>query len=569
TGESSILNQNLVLDEHLALGVRSFCYTLGNVSLAGFSGKCVPGRMNSFKKALLKELEFAAAGKIPAARLKREKTQQYADHLRELRDPVNIAGEIAGGVLYDKTPDAGDAYLKNLNSVTLADVQNAAGKFLDFSRWVFIHQHNGKSKKRSEKSSGGECLDSWKSEADNTVVYAPDNQLPLCNFFLVMPGGALHESYGYYGISRIVAAALTAGCGKYTEKSLLSKMDELGMEFDVSAGANSLVLEFSAPAGSMNKAVDLLVEILSSPAFESSAVEREKKRWLEIIKERAANPVRAALDRGMQLLYGEHPYAFSKCGKIADVAALSREDIVAFFRRCCNSGGRVWGFAGDCKRSDVERWSRKFDKVFSVSEAELSRPEPAKFSKEIQFEEFELDREQTVVLRMIPGPESAENSRLLDIFEILNQAENGLASTLFKSIREERALSYSVGMNFFTGFQQGALSFYAMTVAGAEKEVLQLLDDEIRRLGNCGLSEEEFQAAKAGILFDIGRTFDSCETLLHTAVMDAYYGRSPLELLTRKEKINALSREEFNREIKQYFTAPAGVAVTVLPTGKK
>ena len=198
---------------------------------------------------------------------------------------------------------------------------------------------------------------------------------------------------------------------------------------------------------------------------------------------------------------------------------------------------------------------------------DIIRPALPEFRADIQQASFSLPREQTVVLRMLPGVAGA-NDADIDLFEILNHAENGLASNLFKTVREEHALSYSVGMSFFAGFHPGAISFYAMTAAGAEKEVMTLLDQEILRLAANGLSKEEFEAAQSGMIFDLERMFDSVDNLLRSAVMDAYYGRELDELLERKERIAALTADEFNRRIRKYFQNPSGVKLTVLPGGK-
>ena len=42
----------------------------------------------------------------------------------------------------------------------------------------------------------------------------------------------------------------------------------------------------------------------------------------------------------------------------------------------------------------------------------------------------------------------------------------------------------------------------------------------------------------------------------------------PLPLSARRERIEALTREEFNRRLKPYFAGPAGAEVLVLPSEK-
>lgn len=568
TGEGAILNRVLVLEKQLALSVRSFCYTVGGIGVAGIMCKAEPGKMERCRKALLAELKKVAAGEISAAHLEREKGQQFADHLRELRDPVNIAGEIAGGMIQDCNPGAGDRYLENLQNTRIDELKKVAGEYLDLSRWTCIHQHSGKHLKAKKKVENPVEINVYDSVSGSKILHVPDHQLPLCNCFMVIPGGALHEKDGNYGISRLLTAVLTAGCRKFSEKVLLRKLDEAGVEFDIAGGANSITLEFSAPRRKMEQAVSVIAAMLAEPLFEKSSVEREKSRLLEMIKERSVSPVKVAYDRAAGLLYGTHPYAFASSGKYDDIAVIDREELSAFYNRCRSTGGRILGFCGDCTSGDAEKWGEMLDTALAFSGEKLSRPEPVVFPVELQKSEVVLEREQTVVLRMIPGLESAESDKI-EYFELLNQAENGLASTLFKVVREDHALSYSVGMSFSAGFQAGALSFYAMTAPGAGEKVMELLNKEIKRLGTDGLSDEEFTAAVNGMLFELGQILDSPEALLRTAVMDCYYGKDPLGILKKEKILRELTCQKFNRAMKKYFTFPAGARVLVLPAEKK
>lgn len=567
-GESSILNRELVLDRQLALGARSFCYSFAGITLAGVSAKVEPGKMGRFQSALAGELEKVASGKISAAQIAREKTQQYADHLREFRDPVSIAGEIVGGMLCNGTPDSADRYWEILQHTGVDEVRKAASEYLETSRWVKIHQHNRAVKRNIAVAANELPLKKLALPGKSSVLYSFDDQLPLCCFTLVMPGGAIWERAGEYGISQLLASTLTAGCGKFSENTLFRKLDEAGAELGMSAGANSFSIELSAPKRKMDHAVTLLASVLGDPHFDPEAVEREKFRQLEKLKVQSFSPVKAGMSAALPLLYGEHPYSCGKHGRAEDIASLDREKVQSFYHRICSSGRRVMAFGGDCTEKEVEKWSSMLEKViFSGGESLVLPPEPH-FAAEIRCQELILPREQTVVLRSIPAP-SVNDGDDIDCFDLLYQAENGLASTLFKVVREENALSYAVGMNFFSGFHAGAASFYAMTAAGAEKEVMCLFNAEITRLAEKGLSRSEFEAAKSGVLFDIERLSESCESLLRNGAMDLFYGKDAAAVFARKERIAKLTLSEFNEKIKPWFQSPAGVEVTVLPEGKK
>ncbi|MBE6356080.1 MAG: insulinase family protein [Lentisphaerae bacterium] len=567
TGESSMLNRALIMDNPLGIGIHSFCYSLGKISLGGISGRCEPGKMSRFRSGIMRQLESAAKGRISRSHVEREKGQQFADHLRGLRDPVNIAGEIAGGVIYDRNPGAADMYLEYLQKTGIDEVKQAAAKYLDLSRWAIVHQHSRPANDVRKSQTPAVELNRVAVSGGMQLFHAPDKQLPLCTFFLVMPGGALHEPVGKAGVSSLTAALLTAGCGKYNEAEFLRKLDETGAEFEVSSGANSITMEFTLPKRKMTAAVNLICSMLAEPHFEAAAVEREKIRALELLKARAADPFKSAYDCAVKKLFGSHPYSWAKCGTAADISRLDRDEIAGFYRNCRSSLPVICGFAGDCTASDAAGWGEMISASLIADGTALSRPPLPGFAADISREQIALAREQTVVLRMLPGVRTAESDDI-DILEILHQAENGLASNLFKSVREDHALSYSVGMSFFAGFHPGAISFYAMTADGAGEKVMGLLNDEIGRLGKRGLSEEEFEAARRGQIFDLDRSFDSADILLRTAVMDAYYGRCVDDLYSRKERIRSMSCEEFNAAVKKYFASPAGVEVLVVPEKK-
>ena len=80
--------------------------------------------------------------------------------------------------------------------------------------------------------------------------------------------------------------------------------------------------------------------------------------------------------------------------------------------------------------------------------------------------------------------------------------------------------------------------------------------------------EFEFEAAKKSVLFDIARSGDSAESLLHTVAMDIYYGKDENEFERHRQRVMALERTGFNAAIKGYFTAPGGAEVIITPENK-
>ena len=207
---------------------------------------------------------------------------------------------------------------------------------------------------------------------------------------------------------------------------------------------------------------------------------------------------------------------------------------------------------------------RFFAKLELRSDCAGKLPAKPVFPAKMVRESFALKREQTVAIREIPGA-SLEEIDTVNALEILSSMENGLGSKLFKVVREDNALSYSVGMTFSSGFHSGMVSFYAMTTPGAGEQVLELFEAEIKRLAGGDFSDEEFEAARRSAAFDCELHFNKPETLLRTALLDHYYGFDAAKCLEKSAVLRNYPKEKFAEALKKLFTAPAGCSILVYP----
>jgi len=566
TGDCSILNSELVLKKQQALQVGSFCFPAGGgSSVCGLSVAAKPEKLGRLSNSLECLLENVAAGKFSAAAMEREKGQQYADRLRNLRDVVNVANEIGGGVLYGGTPDAGDNYLEQLQKTDVDTLRAVAVKFLDSNKFVQVSQvpaHKKQERRNSKTSFAVETV----TLADGVkMVYAPDHRLPLSCFTLVLPGGGIFEKSGQCGISSLTASLLNGGPADMSMMSFLKKLDSCGVDFSASSGSNSLIIEFSAPRNKFSKAMSLISKMLKNPAFREEDLNRERERIIEQLKVRAETPVRAAWDASLKLLFGSHPYGTGGHCVAGELMKLTVDDVRKFYNKLWQKENVTFAFGGDCTREEAVKLGNMFVEMITFNNGKRELPELPVFTEFLQEKVFALPRSQTVVWRSLPGPAILSEDALC-AFDILMQMENGLASELFKSVREKYALSYSVGMNFSSGFHPGAINFYAMTAPESAGKVLELLNKEIERLASGKFSDSEFEAARTGAVIDCEREMDCPDTLLRSVVLDAYYGFEPEKISERRERLKNYSRTEFEKVLSIYFSNPdAGCAVTVLP----
>ena len=558
-GEGALLNRKLVLESGLGLGVRSSCMAWGGDAVAVVSGRCEPGKLDDFDSALHAELDAVAAGKIDPAAVEREKEQQYADRLREFRDNGAAAGELAAGILSAGNPAAGDAYLEHLLRADLPGLQRIAAEYLDSEHRVSVIQEPETSHSFGTAKPEKRVLTANTLDDGGTLIWSPERTLPLVNFIAVLPGGAICEPPELRGVGKLTAAALLTGSAGLPEASILDRLDEAGVEIEPTSGLNSFLLEFSVPRRNVDRAVALIAEILHSPQFGADAWEREKARQLSLLRERESTPLKRALDAASRMMYGAHPYADGGFGTIDGVAALSPEDGREWFRRCAYAAGTVWGVGGDCSEAEADKWCRILREAIPCASVAPQMPAEPVFSQEKKFVEVTLPREQTVAIRLLPGVVCRPGSDEMDVTDLLLQMENGLGSRLFKTVREQHALSYAVGMTYAAGFHPGYFGFYALTAPQAGKKTLALIDEEISRLRDERPETAEFNAARNSAAFEAERAVDTVESRLRTAAMEAFYGGNAAEVLDRPQKLQSMTAERFHDALRRLFSRSPGV----------
>lgn len=560
-GEGSRLVRVLEREKQLAVELRAFCYSQPFGGILGITAAASPGKLGRLESALRRELDAIRNGGITAAEAKREKRQQLAEHLRQLRSLQEIAANIGGSVVACDSPDLSDSYLASLEALTLDEIRQAAAEYLTPEHFSFVRQLPAETGKHRPAKGKERRLTPVSDVLSNGVrlVTIADRELPLVDFALSLPGGAIFESAATGGISALTADLLSAGTRRRSENDLLNQLDNCGATLNINTGLNSFILELNAPRRQFPAALRLVREFLSEPAFGEAEFERERDNRLELMRSRAQAPRAAAQDLARRLLFGTHPYGWGMNGTPEQLRRLTRDDVVQFHRSLWRPGQVICGFGGDCSETEAREWGEMVLDTIEWLPGEQPLPAPPEFPPESVVREIPLDRNQTALVRAIPGP--ALTDRVYDCFKIFHHAENGLSSRLFKLIREENALAYTTGMRLAGGFHPGWLLFHAVTTPEEAVRAEQLIAAEIARLADEGIPAEEFDAAREGAAFAAAQTVESVGSALSSVLLAMHYSQEPESVWRHEAELRALTRDEVNRVIAPFLAATAAVSV--------
>jgi zinc protease len=188
------------------------------------------------------------------------------------------------------------------------------------------------------------------------LVVAPVHKLPVVSAVAVVDAGAVTDPAGRDGLAMLTARALTEGTASLDAVAFTERVERLGTGVDAGADWDATVVTMTALTERFADAFALFAEVLTQPAFPAREVERLKGERLAELLQLRAEPRGLADETFMQALYAPTSrYARPDGGSETTVAALTRDDVVAYHAARYRPAATTLVLAGDITADDAER----------------------------------------------------------------------------------------------------------------------------------------------------------------------------------------------------------------------
>lgn len=572
-GASSRLHQELVEKQKILRSVSSFSYTPAQSGLWGVSAVLLPGSETGIpesESAIQQIIEKFKTGKVSAQELEKARRKVLAERASGLKTVSGKASSIgsslfvAGDVHFDET------YMQGVSSVTAEEVQRVARTYLTKSNLsvISISKDGVVANKETTAEKSGSGLEQKQTESGLPVVLLADNKVPLVTVRAILRGGALAETPDNSGISTLMTRLLQKGTAKRSAEQIALEIENLGGAIDSNSGNNSISVSVEVLSSDVNKAVELLSDVLLNPSFPEDEVQKEKQRQLADLQLQQDQPMSVAMIALRKNLFGDHPYGMNSLGTAESVSRITRDDIVAFHRKLLGSREIVLTSGGSFHTDTV----MDLFNAFFAAEHLPAKEEPTASSKPTflgkgQTIELGTNKAQAIVQIGFPGASIEDPDRAA--LELLDEALSDLASRLFIRIREKQSLAYFVGTNQLLGLEPGMFMYYAGTAPGKGIKVRDEILDEIRIMVDKGLDADEIERARAKLLGQRLLQDQSASAQAYKAGLNVLYGLGMDYEDTLNEKIRSLDRAEINAVIKRRFSDKNYICILIEPGSGK
>jgi zinc protease len=343
---------------------------------------------------------------------------------------------------------------------------------------------------------------------------------------------------------------------------LAEEVESLGGSLFGDSGYNSVRLTINTLAADGDRLLDILADVLAEPVFPQDVLERERESQLAAIRADEAQPYMVARSILRRSVYRDHPYAHNVLGTVASVARLTQSDLREMYERSVLCGSGLLAFSGQFDRNrlldqlaarlpDLPRETPKIADVPPVRPLEAER---------ITHRD---QRNQAIVMVGFLAC-SLDNSDRVGL-ELLDAATGDSSSRFFIRIREELGLAYSVGTSLSLGLAPGLFTVYAATSPNAVEQVAEVCHEQVRMIGEHGLSEREFNRAKARLRAQHAFQKQNLDGYAHATALNVLYGLGPRYQEARQEAISAMTLDEVQAICRKYLMDKPSVTVIVKP----
>lgn len=305
--------------------------------------------------------------------------------------------------------------------------------------------------------------------------------------------GSRHESEKQSGISHFIEHMVFKGTQNRTAEQIAKEVDSIGGLMDAFTSKEYAAFHLKVLDAHLPLAVEILGDIVRNPLFARAEIAKEKQVVFEEMAMVEDTPDDLVMELFNEAFWPDHPLGRPILGTRESVARFERPELLAFFRRAYHPGNLVIAAAGRLQHAELRKLVRRaFSSLEAGHPARPTRPPQAQAAI-VRRSKREL--EQVHVCLGTSAPHQTHPDRfpayLLDTL-----LGGSMSSRLFQNVREKRGLCYSISSGMATYADTGSLTIYAGTRKESLDELLRLSLEELRRVRDELVPEEELRRAK-------------------------------------------------------------------------
>jgi zinc protease len=403
-----------------------------------------------------------------------------------------------------------------------------------------------------------------RSVLSNGLVLLTSEQraLPIVSIELLIEAGSRYEAASQAGLANLTAKLLTYGTARRNALQISETLDFIGASLEADCGEDTASISMTILKKDLLTGLDLLAEILTSATFPAAEIDRQKQAVVAAIRAREEDPGAVAQRVFAATLFPDSPYGRPVEGTEASVRALEQRGLKEFFARHYRPNRSILSVVGDVSEQEITgalnrafvAWSKGPPSTPPSAPSKIGAPQLLRVDKDLT--------QANIVLGHIGVPRSHPDYYAIQVMNYI-LGGGGFSSRAMDSIRNERGLAYSVYSFFGAEKSYGYFQFVMQTKNETAQEAVQLAREEIRRMREEPVTEQELSDAKNYLIGSFPLRFDTNRKVAGFLAQVEFF-QLGLDYPDRyNDLIGKVTRADLQRVAKEYLQPDKMVTVIV------
>ena len=383
------------------------------------------------------------------------------------------------------------------------------------------------------------------------LYFLEDKELPLIAVNALIKTGTMYDPAGKAGVAELTAYVMkTGGTKKLASSEIDNQFDLLAASPYITASLDSVQVDFSFLNKDIDQGLDLLSQILMTPAFEQAKFNLAKGLKSEELRRLKDDPQSLAFREFSRLIYRDNPRGRFVSSK--SLKNIERKDLTEFHEKYFQPQNIMFAVTGDISRKEAINIMQKYFGNWQSGGKLVRLPEPHRSSTGGLFY-IDKDIPQSTIISGQFAP--AKNDPDYYTFAVLDFiiGSGGFTSRIFSAVRSNEGLAYSAGTFYRARPDHGVFAAYAFTKTESTFKTLSLIDSVINNVLDKTLTEGEIQWAKNSINNGFIFSFTSPQQIAWQQMKLEYDGLPAGFLSSYRSKINSVQNEDLNRIAAKYL----------------
>jgi zinc protease len=571
-GEDSDLYRRLVLEDQVVDALSASHSSSVDPGLATVTARVKkPEDAVRVRDEILKAFAGARAAPPDARKLAATVAHARNAFARRLDSTDAIAAVVARYSVHERSFGTVNRLFRTEASLTPADLHAAARTFFRDAGLVVATLSKEPLPPAMESAPALEALAPRPAPADVPVVPVA-SKLPVVTLKLVFEAGSARDPEGKEGLASL-SADMLAAAGSRTMRldEIREALHPLAATFSARVDRELATLTGTFPADSWERFAEVALPQLVAPGFREEDFRRLRDEHLNALVQdlRESNEEELAKERLQANVFAGTPYGHPSLGTVEGLRAITLEDVKAFVRERYTRGGVVVGLGGAAPATLVPRLRAELGKL-----PEGKRPEAiavrGRRPAGLEIEIVEKETRSTAVSFGLPIDVRRGDPDFLALWVARSWLGEHRSSQahLAERIRNARGMNYG-DYAYVEAFPRGMFQFFPEPNLARRAQLFEvwirpvvprnavmavrIALDDVKRLAEEGLTEEEFQATRAYLAKNVSLMTARQDQQVGYALDSRWYGipefteyvRAGLARLTREE-VNAAARRHLS-----------------------